>query len=803
MNNQINCDFIAVVLFTTLHLMRLTGEAQGTSFSYQGTLNVNGKAANGNYDMVFSLFPAAVDGTASAGPITNSATVVSNGLFMTTVDFGTGVFIGTNYWLDISVSPSGSNTFTELTRRQAITPNPYAIYSESAGSATTASTSDIAGSANSVSAANIVGTMQVQQLPVGVVMNNQKGVTLSGTFSGNGSGLMNVALLNFNQTLTGVNVFTNNVVIGTPAPFSNNLQVRPAANRLLNIYQSVITSGMTIDSVNDANTVNEPLEFRGSPNVFTTGNVGIGTTTPFRVFQVRPAPNSVLGIFENTSLGGMTIESVNDANSANQLLEFRGSPNVFTTGNVGIGITNPANALAVNGTVTATALMLAGNFNLPSTTSNAGIIYSGGGTLIQAYATGNFFAGVGAGNLTMSGVNNIGIGNGALASNTTGSANSANGYQALFSNTTGGANTADGYRALYDNTVNSYNTAIGFQTLYNNSGNNNTAIGSSALQQNTSGSVNTACGAQALQSNTTGSYNSAVGDLGLFANTTGYQNTANGYGALQANTTGIYNTANGANALQSTTTGGDNTASGQGALYQNTTGSDNTASGFQALLQNTNGIQNTANGSEALRNNTTGNQNTANGVAALEFNTIGNANVANGVAALQNNTTGIANTANGYYALFSNTSANDNTAEGFRALYNNTTGTNNVALGCQAGYNITTGSSNIDIGNMGFATDTNIIRIGSGQTQTFIAGVIIGNGAGLTNLNVGQLPGAVLTNNANGVTLSGTFSGNAAGLTNISPNAIVGGLTINLAVLVPSGGTNTLCFTNGILMSIQ
>jgi hypothetical protein len=34
-------------------------------------------------------------------------------------------------------------------------------------------------------------------------------------------------------------------------------------------------------------------------------------------------------------------------------------------------------------------------------------------------------------------------------------------------------------------------------------------------------------------------------------------------------------------------------------------------------------------------------------------------------------------------------------------------------------FNTTTGSSNIDIGNVGLSTDTNIIRIGSGQTQTF------------------------------------------------------------------------------------
>ena len=68
--------------------------------------------------------------------------------------------------------------------------------------------------------------------------------------------------------------------------------------------------------------------------------------------------------------------------------------------------------------------------------------------------------------------------------------------------------------------------------------------------------------------------------------------------------------------------------------------------------------------------------------------------------------------------------------------------------------------------NMGLVTDTNIIRIGSGQTQAFIAGQIVGDGSGLTNLNVGQLPSAVLTNNASGVNLAGTFSGDGSGLYN-------------------------------------
>ena len=160
-------------------------------------------------------------------------------------------------------------------------------------------------------------------------------------------------------------------------------------------------------------------------------------------------------------------------------------------------------------------------------------------------------------------------------------------------------------------------------------------------------------------------------------------------------------------------------------------GSQNTAIGVYAFVNNTNGSGNTAIGTSTLVNNTSGSANTASGVLALLNNTSGSANTANGVFALYFNNSGSENTAEGADALYNNSSGSYNTANGEYALYNNNTGSNNIALGYQAGYNIGTGSSNIDIGNMGVATDTNIIRIGSGQSQTFIAGVInVGTGTG-------------------------------------------------------------------------
>jgi hypothetical protein len=160
---------------------------------------------------------------------------------------------------------------------------------------------------------------------------------------------------------------------------------------------------------------------------------------------------------------------------------------------------------------------------------------------------------------------------------------------------------------------------------------------------------------------------------------------------------------------------------------------------------------NTAVGVFALEENTTGSDNTATGLEALGGNSTGSDNMADGYYALRYNTTGSDNTAVGNFALNANSAGNDNTGVGSGALGNlgentgyspfnpppYTSGSNNIALGYNAGSAYTANeSSNIDIGSPGVQNDNNIIRIGSNQTTAYIAGVITGNGGGLTNLNV-------------------------------------------------------------------
>jgi hypothetical protein len=226
----------------------------------------------------------------------------------------------------------------------------------------------------------------------------------------------------------------------------------------------------------------------------------------------------------------------------------------------------------------------------------------------------------------------------------------------------------------------------------------NTATGDAALLSDTTGSYNTADGYHALIENTTGNYNTATGVYTLVYNNA-RGNTADGYEALLNNSSGIYNTASGYAALQSNTFGGFNTATGVNALTANITGSDNTAAGSNALASNTTGNENTAVGNKALNHNIGQDPTGAGG--------------------------GNDNTAYGSNALYTNTTGNNNTASGNKALFDNTTGSNNIALGFQAGLHVTTGGSNIEIGNVGAASDNNMIKIGTEGTQakTFIAGI--------------------------------------------------------------------------------
>jgi hypothetical protein len=182
----------------------------------------------------------------------------------------------------------------------------------------------------------------------------------------------------------------------------------------------------------------------------------------------------------------------------------------------------------------------------------------------------------------------------------------------------------------------------------------------------------------------------------------------------------------------------------------------------------------------------TGTGTTAAGINSFNGSGAGANDSAFGFQSLTSDTSGGDNSAFGATSLSSDTIGSFNTALGWQALVANISGSNNIAIGYNAGSALLL-SSNIDIGNFGLAGDVQIIRIGSGQLTTYIAGAITGNGGGLTNLNANQF--------TNGIGYLGTNSSIPiipSGLdptgTNLYSSALISGSLTNQGSMTASNG---------------
>ena len=105
---------LSVAFATALH-------AQPTAFTYQGQLTDNGAPADGLFDITFTLYDSSGGPTVVGGPVTNAATAAANGMFTVTLDFGAGVFDGSERWLEIGVVTNGGGSSVTLLPRQHAT----------------------------------------------------------------------------------------------------------------------------------------------------------------------------------------------------------------------------------------------------------------------------------------------------------------------------------------------------------------------------------------------------------------------------------------------------------------------------------------------------------------------------------------------------------------------------------------------------------------------------------------------------------------------------------------------------------
>lgn len=172
-------NLLGVLALTGVAILDLA--AQPTAFTYQGRLTAEGQPFSGLAEMQPSLWNAANDGALVAAHSPATITVgVTNGLFTTTFDFDSAPLTGQPLWLQLDVR-TGLGAFIPLTPRQQLTATPYAVRALTA--------SNLVGN---VTAAQVTGTLATSQVPASVVTNGAAGLTLSGTFAGNGAGLANV-----------------------------------------------------------------------------------------------------------------------------------------------------------------------------------------------------------------------------------------------------------------------------------------------------------------------------------------------------------------------------------------------------------------------------------------------------------------------------------------------------------------------------------------------------------------------------------------------------------------------------------
>ena len=340
-----------------LHLLLLAilcaanfARGQGTAFTYQGRLNSSGSQASGDYDLRFTIYDSSGGPTVVAGPLTNSAVGVSNGLFTVTLDFGAGVFTGPARWLDIAVRSNGVSSFTALSPRQALTPSPYAIFANTASNVVSGS---VVKSLNSLKDnVTLAAGANVTVTPSGNTL------TIASTGVG-GSGIW---------SLNGANTYYNagNVGIGTTNPFSRLAVQTVSGNYGFTHTDGAITIGSYVGSSSSGAVGGwlgtysaHPLYFfvnNGQPSV-TIGAGGVTTMTPLGGYGSTyfGTPNGESGM----SIAGANRADVRFDGSSLKLLAGLGSgamPSengvaITTAGNVGIGTTDPLSGyrLEVNG----------------------------------------------------------------------------------------------------------------------------------------------------------------------------------------------------------------------------------------------------------------------------------------------------------------------------------------------------------------------------------------------------------------------------------------------------------------------
>lgn len=355
----------------TISLLLAAGAAaQTTEFSYQGSLTDSNVSANGNFDFEFRIYDAPGN---LLSTIQRPNVTVTNGIFNVSLDFPTQPFTGGDRFLETLVKPLGSSTFTTLAPRQKVLSSPYAIFSNVAQTAIDSTrlgnqpasqyvrTTDPRMSDARNPLPNSVSYVQNSTTPQpGTSFNIIGNGTVNGTLTGTTVSASTQFNLGLNRVLAKVG--TNNLFLGVLAGRDNG-----------GIQNTFIG-----DSAGKTNTGNENtmLGFvagqdstTGSNNTFIGSRAGLANRTG--------NSNTALGYRADLDLNNLTNATAIGANAfversnAIVLGTISGVNGATVMTDVGIGVTNPARRLDVNGII-----------RVGSTTGTIGCVEDRDGTVI-------------------------------------------------------------------------------------------------------------------------------------------------------------------------------------------------------------------------------------------------------------------------------------------------------------------------------------------------------------------------------------------------------------------------------------